>query len=155
MTNPSRRPRAFSGPANTRGYNKNAMSKPESQDNPIFTSEQRARFRQLQNAQDAGAVLTPDEQAELAALFQHIEDAEAVYLRPATERLRREAAEKEARNRALEALVRRKEVMIKRLEAVLSELEAERRAIDDEVRHLLGDSEPREATIVVASRAAP
>lgn len=128
---------------------------PESQDNPIFTPEQRARFRQLQNAQDAGTALTSDEQAELAALLQHIEDAEAVYLRPANERLRREATEKEARNRALEALVRRKDTMVKRLESVLSELETERRAIDDEVRRLLADPEPANASAVAVPRVAP
>ena len=35
----------------------------------IFTDEQRARFRQLRRASDEGAPLTPDEQAELAALI--------------------------------------------------------------------------------------
>jgi len=108
-------------------------------DNPIFTPEQRARFRQLRNAQDAGTALTPDEQAELAALFQHIEDAEAAYLRPANERLRREVAEKEERSRALEMLLRRKQALVERLEIVLAELETERRAIDEEARRLLGE----------------
>jgi len=115
---------------------------PETQDNPIFTSEQRARFRQLRNAQDAGAALSPDEQAKLAALFQHIEDVEAAYLRPATEQMRREVAEKEARNNALEALVQRKQAMIERLETILNELETERRAIDDEMRRLMSEPVP-------------
>ena len=94
----------------------------------IFTQEQRARFRQLRRTEDEGT-LTPDEGAELAALMQHIEDAEAAYLRPATERMRAERIAAEEQNRSLEDLLLRGEALVARLQAVLAELEEERRAV--------------------------
>jgi len=104
----------------------------EPQDNAIFTPEQRARFRQLRKAQDAGAALSPDEQAELAALFQHIEDAEAAYLRPATERIRAERLALEEQKRNLELLVRRGETLVAHLEVMLADLRAKQQAPNSE-----------------------
>jgi hypothetical protein len=92
-------------------------------DSPIFTPEQRARFRHLRNARDAAAALSPDEQAELGALFQQIEDVEAAYLRPANERLNREVAEKRRVFAPWKRWCGASRRWVQRLETVLSELE--------------------------------
>src|ERR1700737_3541824 len=91
----------------------------------------RERFRELRQREDKGT-LTPEEQAELSRLIQQIEDAEAAYLRPATERLRREREAIETQNRALQALLTREEAFVARLETVLATLKAEREAINEE-----------------------
>jgi hypothetical protein len=65
------------------------------------------RFQNLRQ-QELEGTLSKAEQAELSLLTQEIETEEAAYLRPATERLRREREVIEAQNRALQALVRRR-----------------------------------------------
>lgn len=55
----------------------------------MLTEAQRQRFQELQQGEEEGT-LSPAEQAELQAFVQLIEETEAVYLRPATERMRQE-----------------------------------------------------------------
>jgi hypothetical protein len=80
----------------------------------------RERFRHLRRREDEGA-LTPEEQNELALMIEEIENEEAAYLRPATERLDRELERIEARTRALATLARRREALVAQMEAMLSE----------------------------------
>jgi hypothetical protein len=103
----------------------------------MLPSPKRERFGELRRKEDEGA-LTPEERAELSALIHEIEDAEAVYLDPATERLARECETLETQNRELEALLQRKQALRARLETMLTEAQAERQAIEEEVSRILG-----------------
>jgi hypothetical protein len=94
------------------------------------------RFQELRRRELAGA-LSPEEHDELARLVQELEQQEATYLSPATERLRREYEEMLAENRALEALANRKEALIQHLDSVLAKTRAERTAIAEEEARLL------------------
>lgn len=105
----------------------------------------RERFQELRRREDEGA-LAPEEHGELSTLIQEIEDAEAAYLEPATERLARECEILQAQNRELEALVRRKEALRARLESTLANAQAERQAIDEEAARILG-KRPRAETV--------
>ena len=98
----------------------------------MLTEAQRRRFRALQQKEDMGT-LSPAEQAELQAFVQLVEDEEAVYLRPATERMRQERLRLEEQNNMLQALTRRKERLARRLERVLALSAAEREKINAQV----------------------
>jgi hypothetical protein len=91
----------------------------------------RARFEELRQREEAGT-LTGAEQAELAAMFEQIESADAAALRPATERLPAERAQLQEQTAALQRLVRRKEALARRLEQTIAQAKAERRAIQEE-----------------------
>jgi hypothetical protein len=106
----------------------------------------RERFRELRRREDKGA-LTPEEQTELSRLIQEIEDAEAAYLRPATECLRREREAIEAQNSALQALLDREEALVAHLETVVASLQAERKAINEELVRVT-DQRPGPGTAV-------
>lgn len=110
----------------------------------MWDEQQRERFRQLRDRQEDG-VLTEAEGTELARLEQELEAAEATYLAPATQRLRRERETVETQNGALETLARRKEALVKRLHVFLAEAQAERRQIDDELAAVLTGSQSPES----------
>ena len=69
----------------------------------MLTETERLRFNLLQEKKQNNT-LNDAEQAEWQRFVSRIEAAEAVYLRPATEQMKRENAELEAQNRALKAL---------------------------------------------------
>lgn len=94
-----------------------------------LTPDQKARFSALREREDH---LTPNEAAELAALFKIIEDAEMVYLGPANEKLHQENEARRERIRRLQELAARKEAFLHHLETVLQDIQAERQAIDRE-----------------------
>ncbi len=102
----------------------------------MLTEQQRTRFRALQTKEDDGT-LSLSEQTELQAFVQIIEEKEADYLRPATERLRQERLLLEEQNRALEVLVRRKERLAKRLRRILALSISEREKINAQVAAIL------------------
>ena len=102
----------------------------------MLTELQRERFRALQQKED-NDTLSGAEQEELQGFVQLIEDAEAVYLRPATERIRQESLRLEEQNRALQALVRREERLARRLERFLALSASERARINAQVRAIL------------------
>jgi len=102
----------------------------------MLTEQQRRRFRTLQTKED-DSTLSLSEQTELQAFVQLIEEKEAGYLRPATERLRQERLLLEEQNGALEALVHRKERLAKRLERVLALSISEREKINAQVAAIL------------------
>jgi hypothetical protein len=104
----------------------------------------RARFEALRQHEEKGT-LTQAEQAELAQMVEEIESAEAAYLRPATERLRAERSQIQARSAALQRLVRRKEELARRLARTLAEAKAERHAIEEEQSRILSGSAPPSA----------
>jgi hypothetical protein len=91
----------------------------------MWDEQKSARFQELRRREEQGG-LTEPEQAELARLIQELEDEEAAYLGPATERLRKECEAVEAETRALEALVQRKKRELRTLPR------------DEWERHLLG-----------------
>jgi hypothetical protein len=100
----------------------------------MWNDEKRRRFQTLRQREHE---LTAHEQAELLALVQELEAVEAVYLTPATERLRKQRDAIEDQNRALQALVSRKEALLQRLRVVLNETQAERQAIERELATVL------------------
>jgi hypothetical protein len=99
----------------------------------------RARFEALRQHEEEGTITEP-EQAELAQMIEEIESAEAAYLGPATERLRAERTQIQARSAALQRLVRRKEALAWRLEQTLAEARGERQAIEEEQNRILSGS---------------
>jgi hypothetical protein len=111
-----------------------AMSRRE--ETRMWEQSKRDRFQWLRDREEAGT-LHDTEKQELQGLIQEIEDAEAEYLAPATERMSQERKTIEAQNQALEALATRKEALLARLKAVVEEVNAERQAIDEEVARIL------------------
>jgi hypothetical protein len=110
----------------------------------MWDEQKRERFRQLHQRQDAG-ILTEAEATELTCLVADLEAAEATYLAPATQRLRRERETVETQNSALETLAHRKEALVRRLHVFLAEAQAERRQIDDELAAVLTGSQSPES----------
>ncbi len=106
----------------------------------MFTAPQRQRFHALQQREDEGT-LAPSEQAELQAFVQQIEAEEAIYLRPANERIRQERLQLEAQTAALKILLRRRERLAHRLERVLALSAMEREKINAELSAILGTAE--------------
>jgi hypothetical protein len=109
----------------------------------MLTEPERARFNELRNRGAKGKTLTADETEEIAAFIRRIEKAEAAYLLPATERLRRETEASVERTRSLEALAEREERLLERLSCLLAELKAEREEIAAERARLLSSSASR------------
>jgi hypothetical protein len=103
----------------------------------MWDEQKNSRFQELRQPQ---RVLTAAEQAELALLIHECEAAEAIYLAPATERLRQERSSVETQNRALEQLAQREEALVRRLRDVLAEAQAERRPIAGELAAVLAGS---------------
>lgn len=103
----------------------------------MWDQEKRSRFQELRQRQEDDA-LTEADRSELAKMIQELEDAEASYLTPAAERLRRERENATAQNRRLEALATRKEALTARLRSFLAEAQAERRAIGRELAEVMG-----------------
>ncbi len=108
----------------------------------MWDNQTRTRFEALR---EPGRQLTPVEQAELAVLVKELENAEAAYLKPATERLRRENDCVEKRHLELAQLRKRKEALVERLEHVLAEAQAEERAIETELASVLAGSQEAHA----------
>ena len=102
----------------------------------MLTEQQRQRFRTLQQGEEDGILSLP-EQAELQTYVQQIEAEEAVYLRPATERIRQERLQIEEQNQALQAVMRRKERLARRLERMLALSASEREKINAQVKAIL------------------
>ena len=105
----------------------------------MLTDSQRQRFRALQNGDENGA-LSAEEQAELQAFVQLIEDKEAVYLHPATERLEQRNLQLAAQNTVLKTLVEREKRLNRYLQRVLKKVDSERHAISTELASILGAS---------------
>ena len=102
----------------------------------MWDDEKRKRFNALRKP---GRRLDAADQAELAALVKELEEMEAAYLKPATQRLRHENDRLEKRNRELQDLIKRKEALVTRLEAILAEAKAEEHAIESELASALAD----------------
>jgi hypothetical protein len=66
----------------------------------------------------------------LENLIREIEDVEASYLAPATQKLREERLAVDAQNRSFEQLLLRKAALVSRLRDFLADVHAERRAIE-------------------------
>lgn len=95
----------------------------------ILTETERARMSELR---DGGRALTPAETAELEAIYKKIEDAEAVYLAPANERMRQQIIRSEERNAHLRILLEKKRALADKLERMAAEAEAERSSLEAE-----------------------
>jgi hypothetical protein len=109
----------------------------------MLTESERARFNELRDRAAQGETLTAREADEVSAFIRRIEEAEAVYLLPATERIHYEAQASAERARSLEALAAREERLIERLSDLLTELKAESAEIAAERARLLSSPAPR------------
>jgi hypothetical protein len=96
----------------------------------MWDNQKRTRFEELR---EPSRQLNAVEQTELAALVKELEEVEAGYLKPATERLRRENDSIAKRNLELAELIKRKGALVERLESILAEAQAEERAIEAEL----------------------
>lgn len=102
----------------------------------MLTESQRQRFRTLQQKEDTDT-LSPTEQAELQAFVQFIEDEEARYLRPATQRIKERNLQLAAQNAALKTLVEREKRLNGYLQRVLRKVDNERQSIATELASIL------------------
>jgi hypothetical protein len=82
----------------------------------MWNEARRQRFAALRKRAKQGA-LTPEERVELDGLYHEIEEMEAAYLSPATERKRQEAENLHAINEALREVTRRKEERLAQMKA--------------------------------------
>jgi hypothetical protein len=102
----------------------------------MWNKEQKQRFQALRSRERQN-VLTVQEQAELAQMIQELEEEEAAYLRPATERLELRNLQLAAQNEALNTLLKREERLNRYLLKVLSKVDSERQAIAAELASIL------------------
>jgi hypothetical protein len=86
----------------------------------MWNARKRTRFGRLREKQESGTI-DATEQAELAAMVEEIENAEAAYLGPANEKLEAECARVEAQNATLQGIIQRKKELIRRLEQIFAE----------------------------------
>ena len=104
----------------------------------MWDEQKRQRFQWLRQREQP---LSAAEQSELASLVKELETAEAMYLQPATERLRQERELLEKQNGELEKLSDRKKDLVQRLDRFLAEARAEQRTIETEVAAVLAGSQ--------------
>jgi small-conductance mechanosensitive channel len=107
----------------------------------VTENERRAGW-ELHRRDALGEALTDTERVQLDAYRKAVEEKEAVYLRPANQRIERRLQYLEQRNTELAALVAREEALVQHLEATLRAAEGERRAIADEYKRLQRAPEP-------------
>jgi hypothetical protein len=86
----------------------------------MWDKTKRQRFHTLCARQRQGP-LTATEQAELDGLSRDLEEMEASYLHPATERKRQEAEKLRAINVALRDVIRRRDEHLARMKATLAQ----------------------------------
>jgi hypothetical protein len=87
----------------------------------VTENERRAGW-ELHRRDALGEALTDSERIQLGAYREAVEAEEAVYLRPANQRVERRLQYLEQRNTELAALVTREEVQVRQLEATLKDL---------------------------------
>lgn len=104
----------------------------------MWNEQKSARFQELRLTDRA--CLSGSEQNELLELTSDLESAEAAYLAPATQRLKREGELMESQIRNLQVLVQRKREFVRRLRTFLIEAESERREIDSELAAVLASA---------------
>ena len=100
----------------------------------MTTDQKRERLRELRELPLPRSAAHAE---ELAAVAKELQAVEAESLSVATQRMRREREETEARTRSLERLAARRRALVTRLEGALSETRAERQAIDAELASVL------------------
>jgi branched-subunit amino acid aminotransferase/4-amino-4-deoxychorismate lyase len=108
--------------------------------NVMWDETKRWRFSALRERQRQGA-LTAEEKVELDELYREIEEMEAVYLRPATERKQQETEKLRAINEMLRDVIQRKEEHLSRTKTTLTQLRAEREELDAELERILSQAE--------------
>ena len=101
--------------------------------------QNRARFQDLRRRETDG--LTPDEQNELDALITEMDAEEAELLRPALERMDKQARQLAAQNRALADVLQQRLALAQRLEQVLEEARSEDRRIQERLSSVLSGTE--------------
>jgi chromosome segregation ATPase len=104
----------------------------------------RQLFTALRERERQGS-LTPEEKAELTALYREMDEMEASSLRATIERKRQEAETLRALNERLREVIRRKEERLTEMRAAFSHWRAEREELDAELERLLSQAREAEA----------
>ena len=107
----------------------------------MWNEDQRKRFQELRTG-DREKTLTQTEQTELARMIHELEEEEAAYLRPATQRLEQRNRETDAQNAALKILVDRQKRLNRYLQRVLQKVDRERQEISMELASIMGSGSP-------------
>jgi hypothetical protein len=107
----------------------------------------RQRFSTLR-ARERQGTLTAEEKTELDGLYRGVEEREAAYLQPATERKRQETEKLRAINAALRDVIRRKEEHLARMQVTLAQFRTERETLDAELERLLSQAAQAEAEVM-------
>lgn len=102
----------------------------------MWNEGQKQRFQALRD-HEWRKELTAEEQAELDQMIRELEEEEAAYLQPATERLEVRNHQLAAQNEALKTLVKREKRLNRYLQKVLSKVDSERVAIAAELASIL------------------
>lgn len=105
----------------------------------MWNEEQKQRFQVLRTRERQDE-LTASEQGELARMIQELEEEEAAYLRPATQRLEQRNLDMVAQNAALKTLIEREKRLNQYLQRVLKKADNERHAISTELASILAAS---------------
>jgi hypothetical protein len=105
----------------------------------MWNDEQKQRFQALRTRERKNE-LTGAEQAELARMIDELEEEEAAYLRPATQRLEQRNLQIAAQNTALKTLVEKEKRRNRYLQRVLKKVDSERQAFSAELASILEDS---------------
>jgi hypothetical protein len=108
----------------------------------MWNDEQKQRFQALRT-RERQQELTAPEKAELARMIQELEEEEAVYLRPANQRLDAKIRRTQEQNRILKTLSRRQQTIIRRMERLLAVSQQEQQSIDREVQRILAEQSPQ------------
>ena len=100
----------------------------------MLAAQKYERLQELRELPQPRSIILEE---ELAALVRELQTAEAECLSEATQRLRRERENADARNRSLERLEARRIALLARLQDALSEARTERQAIDGELASVM------------------
>jgi D-serine dehydratase len=105
----------------------------------MWSDEQKQRFQHL-GTRDREQKLTEGEKTELAGMIKELEEEEAAYLRPATERLKQQNTQRAKQNEALKTLVEREKRLNRYLRKVLRKVDSERNAIATELATIIEET---------------
>ena len=105
----------------------------------MWNDEQKQRFQMLRT-RELRQELSGEETVELSRMLHDMEEEEASYLRPATQRLVQRNLQIAGQNDALQTLVEREKRLNRYLLRALKKVDSEREAISTELARILESS---------------
>ena len=107
----------------------------------MWNDEQKQRFQMLR-AHEERQELSEAETVELSRMLHDMEEKEASYLRPATQRLAQRNLQIAGQNADLKTIVEREKRLNRYLNRALKKVDIERQAISTELARILETSSP-------------